>query len=87
MKVFGALQHLPVDGEGCFGEGDDRVNPATVLEETVKNLPKIVEFGEMDLDNNKVEPASVKITKYKAEQEAKGRELTFAEAAEECLKQ
>jgi hypothetical protein len=87
MKVFGALQHLPLDGEGCFGEGDERMNPATMLEETVKNLPKIVEFGEMDLDNNKVEPASVKITKYKAEQEAKGRELTFAEAAEECLKQ
>ena len=87
MKVFGALQHLPLDGEGCFGEGDERINPATMLEDTVKNLPKIVEFGEMDLDNNKVEPASVKITKYKAEQEAKGRELTFAEAAEECFKQ
>ena len=87
MKVFGALQHLPLDGEGCFGEGDERMNPATMLEDTVKNLPKIVEFGEMDLDNNKVEPASVKISKYKAEQEAKGRELTFAEAAEECFKQ
>ena len=87
MKVFGALQHLPVDGEGCFGEGDDRVNPATVLEETVKNLPKIVEFGESQIfKTKKAESAAEKISAYKAEQEAKGRVLTFAEAAEECIK-
>ena len=48
---------------------------------------KIVEFGELDLGNTKAESAATRIEKYKAEQEAKGRELTFAEAAEECFKQ
>jgi len=53
----------------------------------VKSFPKIVEFGELDLGNTKAESAATRIEKYKAEQEAKGRELTFAEAAEECFKQ
>ena len=87
MKVFGVCQEVPVDGEGCFGEGEDRVNVAEVLAETVAALPKIVEFGELDLGNTKAESAATRIEKYKAEQEAKGRDLTFAEAAEECFKQ
>ena len=89
VKVFNAMQHLPLDGEGCFGEGEDRINPAAMLEDTVKNLPKIVEFGESGLfkGENKAASAAQAITKYKAEQEEKGRELTFAEAAEECFNQ
>jgi len=87
MKVFGVCQEVPVDGEGCFGEGDDRVNVADVLDKTVAALPKIVEFGETKIFNTKkAETAAEKISAYKAEQEAKGRVLTFAEAAEECIK-
>lgn len=85
MKVFGVVQNLPVDGEGCFGEGDDRVNISQVLEETVNALPKIVSFGEMIVEEPKVSSAEA-ISKYKADQEAKGRVMTFAEAAEECFK-
>ena len=87
MKVFGVCQEVPVDGEGCFGEGDDRVNIAEVLANTVAALPQIVEFGETKIFNTKkAETAAEKISAYKAEQEAKGRVLTFAEAAEECIK-
>lgn len=87
MKVFGLCQEVPVDGEGCFGEGDDRVNIAEVLANTVAALPQIVEFGETKIFNTKkAETAAEKISAYKAEQEAKGRVLTFAEAAEECIK-
>ena len=60
---------------------------AKLMEDAVKSFPKIVEFGELDLGNTKAESAATRIEKYKAEQEAKGRELTFAEAAEECFKQ
>ena len=86
MKVFGLCQEVPVDGEGCFGEGDDRVNVADVLAETVAALPKIVDFGEAHVfDDSPAEKAAVTIEKYKAEQEGKGRVLSFAEAAEECF--
>ena len=86
MKVFGVCQEVPVDGEGCFGEGDDRVNIADMLAETVAALPKIVEFGEAHVfDDSPAEKAAVTIEKYKAEQEGKGRVLSFAEAAEECF--
>ena len=87
MKVFGVCQVVPVDGEGCFGEGDDRVNVADVLAETVAALPKIVEFGESPkLSGVKKVPAGEVIAKYKAEEESKGRTLSFAEAAEECFR-
>ena len=87
MKVFGVCQEVPVDGEGCFGEGDDRVNVADVLADTVAALPKIVEFGESPkLSGVKKMPAGEVIAKYKAEEESKGRTLSFAEAAEECFR-
>lgn len=87
MKVFGVCQEVPVDGEGCFGEGDDRVNVADVLADTVAALPKIVEFGESPkLSGVKKVPAGEVIAKYKAEEESKGRTLSFAEAAEECFR-
>ena len=87
MKVFGVCQEVPVDGEGCFGEGDDRVNVADVLADTVAALPKIVEFGESPkLSGVKKVPAGEAIAKYKAEEESKGRTLSFAEAAEECFR-
>ena len=87
MKVFGVCQVVPVDGEGCFGEGDDRVNVADVLADTVAALPKIVEFGESPkLSGVKKMPAGEVIAKYKAEEESKGRTLSFAEAAEECFR-
>ena len=84
MKVFGVCQEVPVDGEGCFGEGDDRVNIADVLAKTVAALPKIVEFGEAPgmRDTPQLVPGEA-LAKYKAEQESKGRVLSFAEAAEE----
>lgn len=84
MKVFGVCQEVPVDGEGCFGEGDDRVNIANVLAKTVAALPKIVEFGEAPgmHDTQQLVPGEA-LAKYKAEQESKGRVLSFAEAAEE----
>ena len=87
MKVFGVCQEVSVDGEGCFGEGDDRVNVADVLADTVAALPKIVEFGESPkLSGVKKVPAGEVIAKYKAEEESKGRTLSFAEAAEECFR-
>lgn len=87
MKVFGVCQEVPVDGEGCFGEGDDRVNVADVLADTVAALPKIVEFGESPkLSGVKKVPAGEVIAKYKVEEESKGRTLSFAEAAEECFR-
>ena len=88
MKVFGAMQALPVDGEGCFGEGDERMNPMQVLGDTVKSLPKIVQFGEFaPAAAPSSESAAVRISKYHDEQLAKGRKLSFAEAAEECYNQ
>ena len=88
MKVFGAMQALPVDGEGCFGEGDERMNPMQVLGDTVKSLPKIVQFGEFaPAAAPSSESAAVRIGKYHDEQLAKGRKLSFAEAAEECYNQ
>ncbi len=88
MKVFGVCQEVPVDGEGCFGEGEDRVNVAEVLAETVAALPKIVEFGETPGMHDKPKISSGEaLAKYKAEQEAKGRVMTFAEAAEECFRE
>lgn len=88
MKVFGVCQEVPVDGEGCFGEGDDRVNVADVLADTVAALPKIVEFGESPKLSGVIKkvPAGEVIAKYKAEEESKGRTLSFAEAAEECFR-
>ena len=84
MKVFGVCQEVPVDGEGCFGEGDDRVNIADVLAKTVAALPKIVEFGEApEMRDTPQLAAGEALAKYKAEQESKGRVLSFAEAAEE----
>lgn len=86
MKVFGVVQKMPVDGEGCFAEGDERVNPMQLLDDAVKALPKIVDLGEIRNFAESKETTAQKITKYKAEQEANGRSLTFAEAAEECNK-
>ena len=88
MKVFGMCQVVPVDGEGCFGEGEDRVNVAEILASTVASLPKIVEFGETPgmHDEPKISSGEA-LAKYKAEQEAKGRVMTFAEAAEECFRE
>lgn len=88
MKVFGMCQEVPVDGEGCFGEGDDRVNVAEILASTVASLPKIVEFGEAPgmHDAPKISSGEI-LAKYKAEQESKGRVMTFAEAAEECFRE
>ena len=84
MKVFGVCQEVPVDGEGCFGEGDDRVNIADVLADTVAALPKIVDFGEApEMRDTPQLAAGEALAKYKAEQESKGRVLSFAEAAEE----
>lgn len=89
MKVFGAMQALPVDGEGCFGEGDERMNPMQILDEAVKAMPKIVSFGEFASDSvvSTNESAALRISKYHDEQLAKGRKLSFAEAAEECYNQ
>ena len=88
MKVFGAMQALPVDGEGCFGEGDERINPMQILDEAVKAMPKIVSFGEFaPASVPGKESAAVRIGKYHDEQLAKGRKLSFAEAAEECYNQ
>lgn len=88
MKVFGALQALPVDGEGCFGEGDERINPMQIPDEAVKAMPKIVSFGEFEPASVPgKESAAVRIGKYHDEQLAKGRKLSFAEAAEECYNQ
>lgn len=89
MKVFGVCQEVPVDGEGCFGEGEDRVNIADVLAKTVAALPKIVEFGEAPgMHDTPQLAAGEALARYKAEQESKGRVLSFAEAAEEydCIK-
>ena len=84
MKVFGMCQEVPVDGEGCFGEGDDRVNVADMLAKTVAALPKIVELGEApEMRDTPQLAAGEALAKYKAEQESKGRVLSFAEAAEE----
>ena len=84
MKVFGMCQVVPVDGEGCFGEGEDRVNVAEILASTVASLPKIVEFGEAPgMHDTPQLAAGEALARYKAEQEAKGRVLSFAEAAEE----
>ncbi|MBR3070253.1 hypothetical protein [Fibrobacter sp.] len=84
MKVFGVCQEVPVDGEGCFGEGDDRVNVAEILASTVASLPKIVDFGEAPgMHDTPQLAAGEALARYKAEQEAKGRVLSFAEAAEE----
>ena len=88
MKVFGAMQALPVDGEGCFGEGDERINPMQILDDAVKAMPKIVSFGEFaPASVPGKESAAVRIGKYHDEQLAKGRKLSFAEAAEECYNQ
>lgn len=86
MKVFGVVQKVPVDGDGCFADADERVNPMQLLDDAVKALPKIVELGEIRNFAESKETTAQKITKYKAEQEANGRTLTFAEAAEECNK-
>ena len=84
MKVFSVCQEVPVDGEGCFGEGDDRVNVAEILASTVASLPKIVDFGEAPgMHDTPQLAAGEALARYKAEQEAKGRVLSFAEAAEE----
>ena len=84
MKVFGVCQEVPVDGEGCFGEGDDRVNIADMLADTVAALPKIVDFGEAPgMHDTPQLAAGEALARYKAEQESKGRILSFAEAAEE----
>jgi hypothetical protein len=84
MKIFGFCQEVPVDGEGCFGEGDERVNVANVLAKTVAALPKIVEFGEAHgMHDTPQLAAGEALARYKAEQESKGRVLSFAEAAEE----
>jgi len=86
-KLFGALQGVPLDGEGMFGEGDSRVKPAAMLDEMLATMPKVLEFGEFAKDggNKSSSPreAALRIEKYKAEQEALGRELTFADCATE----
>lgn len=88
MKVFGAVHALPVDGEGCFGEGEERMNPMQDLNDAVEALPKIVAFGEFaPTITPSGESAAVRIGKYHDEQTAKGRKLSFAEAAEECYNQ
>lgn len=86
MKVFGMVQSVPVDGDGCFGEGEERVNPVDVLSNAVKALPKIVALGESAMFAEKpTVTASQRISQYMAEQEAKGRKLTYAQAASEIF--
>lgn len=86
-KLFGALQGVPLDGEGMFGEGEDRVKPAAMLDEMLAAMPKVLMFGEFAQDggsqSSSPREAAQRIETYKAEQEAKGRELTFAECVHE----
>lgn len=86
-RLFGALQGVPRDGEGMFGEGDDRVNPTTLLDDMLAAMPKVLMFGEFALYGKSASEtpneAAMRITSYKAEQEALGRELTFAECVKE----
>jgi len=86
-KVFSALQGVPVDGEGCFGEGDGRVNPVRALSDALDLSPKLVEFGECQVGGAKKDSAAEKINKYKAEQESKGRKISYSEAASEAFKE
>jgi len=89
-QMFGAVRMIPVDGEGCFGEGDGKVNPMTTLSDTLAAMPKIVEFGERAQEGRgaaeSAEEYAQNLTKYMSEQKAAGRELNFAEASEEYTK-
>lgn len=86
-KLFGALQAVPRDGEGMFGEGDNRVNPTTLLDEMLTAMPKVLMFGEFAKNGKdgaeSPNEAALRIEQYKAEQADKGRELTFAECVKE----
>lgn len=86
-RLFGALQSVPVDGEGMFGDGSDRVNPLSVLDDMLGAMPKVLEFGEFaptgGVGDSSPKAMAKQIETYKAEQEALGRELTFAECVHE----
>lgn len=90
-KLFGALQGVPLDGEGMFGEGEARVKPAAMLDEMLAAMPKVLMFGEFVKDGTHAsespKDAAKRIESYKAEQAAKGRELTFAECVHEIKTQ
>lgn len=87
VTLFNALQQMPLDSEGCFfSEGGEKVNPIQALDKALDSLPQVVAFGEFAHgEPSKVDPG-VKISKYREEQLAKGRNITFAEAAEEAFK-
>ena len=87
VTLFNALQQMPLDSEGCFfSEGGEKVNPIQALNKALDSLPQVVAFGEFAHgEPPKVDPG-VKISKYREEQLAKGRNITFAEAAEEAFK-
>jgi len=86
-SLFKAFKAIPVDGEGMFGEGDDRVSPRVLLDDMLKAMPKVVAFGENYPQGSASDftPREFAdgLNGFIAEQKSKGRELNFAEAYDE----
>lgn len=84
-KIHMAVLALPLDGEGMFGEGDDRRSPEDMLTPLLASLPRVVAFGEHapPAPPASTDPVQVsqQITAHIASQKAQGRELSFAEAS------
>ena len=86
ISMFAMAQEVPVDEEGfLFSEDSDlKVNPIDLINTMLDKMPKLVEFGELDVGaKSSTKPYSQRLAEYKESQEAKGRQISFAEAASE----
>lgn len=86
ISMFAMAQEVPVNEEGfLFSEdSDSKVNPIDLINTMLDKMPKLVEFGELDVGTkSSAKPYSQRLAEYKESQEAKGRQISFAEAASE----
>lgn len=85
LSMFAVAQEVQVNEEGFLFSEDSalKVKPTDLIHTMLDKLPKVVEFGELEVGATTKEAYSLRLKKYKDEQDAKGRRISFAEAASE----
>ena len=86
--MFSIAQEVHVNEEGfAFSEDDgQKLKPIELISTMLDKMPKLVEFGELDVGTkDTTKPYAQRLSDYKESQEAKGRHISFAEAASEMV--
>jgi hypothetical protein len=82
--AFSEAVEIPVGKDGCFAETG--VNPKQAVLNILDKIPKFVTFGESQVGDAE-NKSGKSLDSYRDEQIAKGRNISFSEAAEEFYKQ